>query len=289
MKTLLAVMILSALSLGQTTTTLFISGNNTAAVSARKVMQNMQKAKRSTGCENLILVGSANTAVYVLDVVEDNNEGVSATLTEHGEMVWSDTYRSHLLGWGGLFGNSPEAVNFNGQLLVGKLCKAFKNGKIKSLPASAPGPAPEPAVENPADAQQYADCLKLAVDNPSMVCKQEASGASMTEPKATAPSTSQPTADGTIGASSDGNPRVRHDGVTVSQVVAGGPADQIGIKVGDVILAIDGHYLFTIEELNNAIDSCKPGSTIKIRYRRYSMTYETSLIVGNREAAKTEH
>ena len=180
MKTLLAVMILSALSLGQTTTTLFISGNNTAAVSARKVMQNMQKAKRSTGCENLILVGSANTAVYVLDVVEDNNEGVSATLTEHGEMVWSDTYRSHLLGWGGLFGNSPEAVNFNGQLLVGKLCKAFKNGKIKSLPASAPELALDPAVERPADkpkhAQQYADCLKLAVDNPSMVCKQEASG-----------------------------------------------------------------------------------------------------------------
>jgi hypothetical protein len=106
------------------------------------------------------------------------------------------------------------------------------------------------------------------------------------EPEA---STSQPTAHGTIGASSDGNPRVRHDGVTVSQVVAGGPADQIGIKVGDVILAIDDHYLFTIEELNIAIGRCKPGSTIKIRYRRYSMTYETSLIVGNRETAKTEH
>jgi hypothetical protein len=160
-------------------------------------------------------------------------------------------------------------------------------------PASAPEPAPDPAVERPADksehAQQYADCLTLAVDNPSMVCKQEASGASMTEPKAAPPSTSQPSANGTIGASADGNPRVRHDGVTVSQVVAGGPADQIGIKVGDVILAIDDHYLFTIEELNNAIDSCKPGYTIKIRYRRYSMTYETSLIVGNREAAKTEH
>jgi len=99
----------------------------------------------------------------------------------------------------------------------------------------------------------------------------------------------QAVAQGTIGASSDDNPRVRHDGVTVSQVVAGGPADQVGIKVGDVILAIDDHYLFTIEELNNAIGRCKPGSTIKIRYRRYSMTYETSLIVGDREAAKTEH
>jgi C-terminal processing protease CtpA/Prc len=101
--------------------------------------------------------------------------------------------------------------------------------------------------------------------------------------------TSQSITHGTIGASADGNPRVRHDGVTVSQVVAGGPADQVGIKVGDVILAIDDHYLFTSEELNNMIDRCKPDSTIRIRYRRYSMTYETSLIVTNRETAKTEN
>ena len=96
----LAVMLLAALSFGQATATLFISGNNTAAVSARKVMKDEiqdKHHKRSAGCENLILVGSADTAVYVLDVVEDNNEGVSATLTEHGEMVWSDTYRSRLL------------------------------------------------------------------------------------------------------------------------------------------------------------------------------------------------
>ena len=265
-------------------------------------------------------------------------------------------YNTVALGRGGLFGNSPDAVNLNGTLLVGKLCKAFKEGKIKSLPApsSTPGRAPEPAIESPVDqakhAQQYADCLKLAVDNPSMVCKQEASGASMREPEASTSqpsargtigassdgnlgvrhdasmaepeaSTSQPTAKGTIGASSDGNPRVqhaasmpepeastsqptahgtigascdgnrlvRHDGVTVSQVVTGGPAAQVGIEVGDVILAIDDHYLYTIEELNNAVDRCKPGSTIKIRYRRYSMTYEAFLIVGNREAAKTEH
>jgi S1-C subfamily serine protease len=67
------------------------------------------------------------------------------------------------------------------------------------------------------------------------------------------------------------------------------PADQVGIKVGDVILAIDDHYLYTIEELNNATVRCKPGSTMKIRYRRYSMTYEMSLIVGVGEVAKTEH
>jgi S1-C subfamily serine protease len=70
----------------------------------------------------------------------------------------------------------------------------------------------------------------------------------------------------------------------VSQVVAGGPADQLGIKAGDVILAVDDHYLYTIQELNNAIARCKPGTEIKIRYRRYKMTYEAPLIVGSREA-----
>jgi putative serine protease PepD len=76
---------------------------------------------------------------------------------------------------------------------------------------------------------------------------------------------------------------VRHDGVTVSQVVAGGPADEAGIKAGDVILAIDDHYLFTIEELNDAIAQRNPGSTVRIRYRRYASINETQLIVGSRE------
>jgi hypothetical protein len=94
-------------------------------------------------------------------------------------------------------------------------------------------------------------------------------------------STPQATVWGTIGVSCDGNPLVRHDGVTVSQVVAGGPADQVGMKAGDVILAVDDHYLFTIQELNNAIVRCKPGTTVKIRYRRYRMTYEVPVVVGS--------
>lgn len=103
-------------------------------------------------------------------------------------------------------------------------------------------------------------------------------------PNAPQVSTPQPTAQGTFGLSSDGNPLVRRDGVAVSQVVARGPADQAGIKARDAILAIDDHYLFTIEELNNAIARCKPGSTVRVRYRRYSTIYETPLIVGSREA-----
>jgi len=45
---------------------------------------------------------------------------------------------------------------------------------------------------------------------------------------------------GSIGAWSDENPTVRHDGVVLSGVASGGPADQAGIKPGDVILAVNG-------------------------------------------------
>ena len=89
--------------------------------------------------------------------------------------------------------------------------------------------------------------------------------------------------DGSIGVSSDENPTVRHDGVTVSLVTAGGPANQAGIQAGDAILAIDDHYLFTVQELNQDIRRRKPSTRIAIRYRRHSTIYDTHLIVGHAE------
>jgi hypothetical protein len=85
---------------------------------------------------------------------------------------------------------------------------------------------------------------------------------------------------GSIGAWSDGNPVVQHDGVTLAQVVAGGPADQVGIKVGDVILAINNHFLFTGEQLATEIQQHQPGERIAVRYRRRSTIYDTLLVVG---------
>jgi hypothetical protein len=87
--------------------------------------------------------------------------------------------------------------------------------------------------------------------------------------------------DATIGASTDENPTIRHDGITLDRVTPGGPADRVGIRVGDVILAIDDHYLFTAEELDAEIKHHKPGAQVSVRYRRYSTIYDTSLIVGS--------
>jgi hypothetical protein len=92
--------------------------------------------------------------------------------------------------------------------------------------------------------------------------------------------TAQAATQGTIGASSDDNPTIRHDGVTLSRVVVGGPADQAGIRTGDVILAIDDHYLFTAQEMNEEILRHKPGTRIAVHYRRYRTIYEASVVMG---------
>lgn len=76
--------------------------------------------------------------------------------------------------------------------------------------------------------------------------------------------------DATIGASTDENPKVRHDGITLDQITAGGPAERVGIRAGDVILVVDDHYSLTAEELDAEIKHHKPGAQVAVRYRRYS-------------------
>ena len=90
----------------------------------------------------------------------------------------------------------------------------------------------------------------------------------------------QPNTEGSIGAQSDEKPRVRHDGIKISTVVRGGPADQAGLEVGDDILAVDGHYLFTVEDLNAEIRRCAPGSKVSLRYRRYTTIVDTYVVMG---------
>jgi len=82
-----------------------------------------------------------------------------------------------------------------------------------------------------------------------------------------------------IGAWTDQNPTVRHDGIVLSRVDEGGPANSIGIQAGDVILAIDGHFLYTAGELSNELLRIAPGTRISIRYQRRSTIYDSYLVV----------
>jgi hypothetical protein len=329
MKTLLAVMFLSALSLGQTTSAQDASEleaqygtcakHSIPADKCTAEIYQQLKAKDNAPLD-------ANTAAALKAVKEyqvklKNPESMqvqTAFITERGDiclMIGAQngfggiavsrvvyTSRGRWLDEGGILG--AMAADQSGSYTVdrwGGVCTKVAtpfHPNPKQLPGTdvtekvnqALKRVKEP-VASTSQPTAHGTIGALSDDNPKVqhaasMPEPVAHDTTMAEPVA---SISQPTAHGTIGASCDGNPLVRHDGVTVSQVVTGGPAAQVGIEVGDVILAIDDHYVYTIEELNNAVDRCKPGSTIRIRYRRYSMTYEASLIVGNREAAKTEH
>jgi hypothetical protein len=85
---------------------------------------------------------------------------------------------------------------------------------------------------------------------------------------------------GSLGAWSGEMPRTRHDGITISGITRGGPADQAGIQVGDVILAIGGRYVFTVEELNEEVHRQAPGIKVALRYRRYATIYDTYVVMG---------
>lgn len=91
------------------------------------------------------------------------------------------------------------------------------------------------------------------------------------------PSTAEKTS---IGAWCDEKPRIRHDGVRVDRIAPDGPADQAGLRAGDDILALDGIYLFTVEELMNKVSRYTPGTKISLRYRRRSTIYDSFLIMG---------
>ncbi len=83
-----------------------------------------------------------------------------------------------------------------------------------------------------------------------------------------------------IGVSFAGNPEVRHDGVEIFGVVPAGPAAGIDMRAGDVILAIDDHYLFTIEEVRAELLRHLSETRLKMRYRRNQLISENYITLG---------
>jgi S1-C subfamily serine protease len=93
-----------------------------------------------------------------------------------------------------------------------------------------------------------------------------------------------------IGMSFTGNPTAKHNGIEIAGVQPNGPADKIDIKPGDVIISIDGHYLYTVDELRAELVRHEDGARLAIRYRRDRLTYDNYIsltpngaIPGNRQ------
>ncbi len=76
--------------------------------------------------------------------------------------------------------------------------------------------------------------------------------------------------------------RIYGSGVTVSNVVAGSPAETAGLKVGDTITAVDGKDVKSGDELVADIASRKPGSKAKLSFFRGGKKQETSVTIADR-------
>lgn len=69
-------------------------------------------------------------------------------------------------------------------------------------------------------------------------------------------------------------------GVRVTQVFPGGPADRAGLRVGDVITAVDDLRVRTPDNLLEAVRSRQPGQRVTVAYRRGDETRAASVELG---------
>src|SRR5437016_13829887 len=68
-----------------------------------------------------------------------------------------------------------------------------------------------------------------------------------------------------------------NSGVTISNVVAGSPADRAGLKVGDTIISVDGKPIKNGDELVADIASRKPGQKVNLGYIRNQQKQEAAV------------
>ncbi|MBI2591215.1 MAG: trypsin-like peptidase domain-containing protein [Candidatus Brennerbacteria bacterium] len=72
-------------------------------------------------------------------------------------------------------------------------------------------------------------------------------------------------------------------GVLISETFVGQPADQAGLKHGDIILKVDGVVIETQKQLSKIIAGFKPGTTIEIEIAREGDIKNFSVILNDRE------
>jgi len=71
-------------------------------------------------------------------------------------------------------------------------------------------------------------------------------------------------------------------GITISSVVAGSPADQAGLKVGDTITTLEGKKVTKGDDLVSEIASRKPGSKVKLGFIRNGKQEDATVTIADR-------
>ena len=74
-------------------------------------------------------------------------------------------------------------------------------------------------------------------------------------------------------------------GVAVQSVVAGGPAEQAGLKTSDIIFDVDGQSVPTAQELQSRVSGTAPGSSVRLRIGRDGAEQFVTVVLGQRRDA----
>ena len=73
-------------------------------------------------------------------------------------------------------------------------------------------------------------------------------------------------------------------GVVISGVVANGPAEQAGLRTGDLVLSVDGERVTTLRELYGAIWKKGPGEGLRLQVLRDAALGVVEITAGDRDA-----
>ncbi len=77
-------------------------------------------------------------------------------------------------------------------------------------------------------------------------------------------------------------------GVIVAQVEPNSPAGRAGLQRGDVMLEFNGKPIESYDSFRNAVAAMQPGTTIQLQVWRQGKTFQRSLTLGERPAARAQ-
>jgi hypothetical protein len=77
-------------------------------------------------------------------------------------------------------------------------------------------------------------------------------------------------------------------GARIKQVIPGSPADDAGLEEGDVITAVDGQSVDSVEDVRDALADKEPGDEVTFRVRRDGQEEDVVVTLGTRAEALPE-
>jgi serine protease DegQ len=78
----------------------------------------------------------------------------------------------------------------------------------------------------------------------------------------------------------------RRDGAIIAGVMRGGPAEKAGVKVGDILVSMDGKQVGNVNQMLNMIALLPPGSTARFRFLRDTEELDLPIVIGTRPDPK---